>query len=275
MSDVNNMRFSEEEEPELEVLVPGRDEIPEEPEADPEFKDLSKEDVIQKLREEQETRRSLEGKVDSVSAITSGLEKLNQNLVRPVVQQPAPQQVQQELSEEEKAKLYNESLLDGDVYSKTVNLVNDQLRKLRPDLEAIMQANLVHSKKFALLDPDVADVMKLHGQEVEAEVASLPPSERIKDPDVYEKAARRVSVRYVDEIVERKVQEVLKAKGVDVQGPSQGGGGGGPTMSTSVPFTETNQRPNPKKRTVIPTREQMEEARVLGMTIEKYMEMEV
>jgi regulator of replication initiation timing len=270
MSDLNNIEFVPEEEPELEIILPGEEEVVEE-EGDPEFKELSKDDVIKRLREEQEARKSLEGKVDSVSAITSGLEKLNQNLTRPVVQQPAPQQQQQvELSEEEKARLYNEGLLDGDVYSKTVNLVNDQLKKLRPDLEAIMQANLVHSKKFALLNPDVADVMKLHGPEVEAEVAALPPAERIKDPDVYEKAAQRVGVRYVDEIVERKVQEVLKAKGIE-----NTTGSVSPTVSTTVPFTETNQRPNPKKRVVRPTKEQIEEARVLGMTIEKYMGLEV
>lgn len=234
----------------LEVLMEGVDEIPqvETTPVDPEFKDLTRDEIIERVRKEREALQKTKAEADNSAALNQVLKELKDRQVAP--QQPAgpPPQTEAEF----KAK-FNEKFYDNPYDT----MMEFQQKKLGPEVQRIMFQNMQLARKLAALDPDKKDTFALYGAEIDDYVARLPPEAKLYDPDIYSKAHDAVISRHVNEIVERKVREAVK-------GPSVG-----PTPQAG--FTERGSAPRPSggpRQTIVLTRTEQEWARARMMSKE-------
>jgi hypothetical protein len=241
----------------IEILVEGRDEIPiDEPTEPDEYKELSRDELIKQIEENRTRVQELNQRVDSVSAITTGLDNLNKNLnyqpsrqpQQPIMQKPGE-------SEEDFKRRYERDLID-----KPWDVTNEfYMRKIAPDIQRLLLGNLNTSRKFAQLNENTKAYMKKYSEEIEAEVARCPDFEKVNNNNIYEDCAKRVAGRHIDDIVSDKVNEVLKRQQEET------------TKQERPSFTEQSIRPATKARRVIITAEDEAEAARRLMNIKDYV----
>jgi hypothetical protein len=205
----NDMAFDEGAvENEVEVLIPGIDEIPvEEPvEIPDDYKDKTIQDLIKE-------NQSLKGSISELSRQTVSNTELLQSVqqlgTRPVYVQP---QIQQPVEEELDMKKINEDFL-SDPAGYTMKLQDAALRKLRPEIQGLFNQNKALFRELAMNDPEIAEILKNHSDEVEGIVSTFSPYEQMKDRNIYKRAAKAVSANHLDEIVDRRVKEALAKTG--------------------------------------------------------------
>lgn len=243
--EIPDMTFQEEMDEEIEVIIGNQeDEKPAEKEPDPEK--IALQERLEALEASLTAQRE---QVDLVGAV----KELAQNRqAAPVVTQP---QGPVETEEEFKARL-NENWVD-DPYAL---LMEFNQKKIAPLAQELLATNVIHSKRDLERDPERKDTYKQYEAEIEAEVNSIPPELKIKDPDVYAKAHDRVIGRHINEVIALKVQEALgetKEKPAVTAAPvshTERGGVGGP----------------PKKRVLRLTPEEAQRAAITGVSQEDY-----
>lgn len=192
---------------ELEVLLEGIDEIPKPTqEEDPEFKGKTKEQLIEDLRRQRADLANAQERDVERAALKEVLNDLKEARTKPP-QFQMPQQQPSETEEQFKERV-NKSFYD-DPYG---TLMEFQMKKLAPEVQRIMSANVQLSRKLAAFDPERGATFKRYSAEIDDYVNQLPPQAKLYDPDVYSKAHDAVIARHVNEIVEVKVQEALKVK---------------------------------------------------------------
>jgi len=257
MSDINF-----EPDDDFKVLVEGEDEIPkeEEEEVPEEFKDLDKKALMEKLEAERAALEETKKQVNEVAALKEGLASLGENLKKPNVS-IQPQQVQSvRKSEDEYREEFNEKFVE-DPYSAMVKF---QAEKLAPEIQRLMMSNLQISRKFLQFDPDRKETYAKYHDEIEQEVSKVAPRERLEDTEVYQKAHDRVMARHINDIVQLKVQEVLKQQEEEAKKK---------TSSTSSPtYVEhtMNTPPTKKEKYIVLTQEEKNRANLLGIPLTEY-----
>lgn len=226
----DKMEFEPPGEEEIEVLVEGVDEIPEE------------------VRNPPPPAPSEGVKMD---VLLQGLQKL-------VVPEKTP-----EIPKEEKPKeppkfdadgKYNETFLDD-----PKNHLNQWGKEfLIPAIASIMPDMSPVSKRIASQEENLRTTFELFGSEVEAEFTKIPEGKRRFDVNSYIKAAETVRNRHFADLVQHETQKRIEAetKEREVQKPA--------------PYYETTQRPAPKKRQVILSTMEREEADRIGMPYDQY-----
>jgi hypothetical protein len=242
---------------EIRVLVEGIDEIPAEEPKDPALK-KTKEEIAAELAAtkkslEEERNRTLEG-----SALASLVQEVRDLKRAPVAVQGGAQQPGE--TEEEYQARFNKELYDNPY--KTI--MEFQMKKLAPEVQRIMVANLQTSKKLLLLDAERGATAKEYQAEIDQEIAKLPPAEALYDADVYAKVHDRVISRHINEIIARKVEEAVKGKGAAT--PAR-------PANAPAPFNERGSAPAGRgtaPRTVVLTPAEAQYADIKGLKREDY-----
>lgn len=222
------------------------------------YRGLSKAEIITQLEREKATGAALSSRASETSVIAEGLSKLNDNLTRPVVQQPVQQTPTE--TEAEFRERVNREFID-DPFKIVSELVT---RKVTPDIQRIAANNLAVSKKFAVVDPDVSFIIQKYGQEVDEALHRFTPLEQYTDADIYKKAAQVVKNNHIDDIVAQRVAEELEKR----LGPAGQGAGNGTIKTNS--YSETTTRPNRQPQRITLKSEDVQRAHALGMTEEDY-----
>lgn len=253
MSDTEEkeVNFEETGEGPLQILIEGIDEIPAREVTDPQLKktkeELAKELADTKKSLEDERQRTLE--VNSLREIATELK--NQPRVLP---QGSPQPLPGE-TEEDFKKRFNEKFYD----SPYDTMMEFQQKKLAPEVQRIMGANLGTSRKFLQIDPDRKETAAKYMAEIDAEMERIPAQTKLYDPDIYQKVHDLVTSRHIREIVDMRVKEAMeKGKPAPVARPAG--------------FSERgNAAPQERSpRTVVLTAKENETRRVKGMSKEQY-----
>jgi hypothetical protein len=250
----------------MEVLVEGIDEIPEQEEVESklpdDFKELSKEEIYAKYQQ------STEG-VNQAQALQAGIEALGDKLT-PQQQQaaPVPQQQQQPAPvtpEEQEAK--NDQLTD--MFFKEPTKAFDQAfdaaidAKIGPLMRDTISSNFSTQRQILETNPDKKEFFQKHAAEIDAEFQKLPLSDRVVGKG-YTKAYDNVRAQNLDEVIDSEVakrMESIKAELKAELAPQRG-----------VEYTETGgTAPRVvKRKRVILTREDKAKADAVGMTYNDY-----
>jgi len=127
---------------------------------------------------------------------------------------PKPEEVQAQLAQDyaDTLKKYNDLCASGD-FAGGANLLMEFSARMSkrtatdPAKDPAFKALVATAKRGARADHP--EVFQDWASEVESEVESMSPSERI-NPDMWEEAVRRIKARHADEIVQRRVEEALK-----------------------------------------------------------------
>lgn len=213
----------------LEVLLEGVDEIPaasmpEEPE---DLKNVSREDIIAKVKLEREELARAKEAAGNQAAIAQALKDMRTS-PQQVVREAMPQQGPQESEDAFKLR-FNEQFYN-DPYN---TMMEFQKKKLAPEVQRIMASNMQLSRKLAALDPDRKDTFGQYIAEIDDFVGRLNPEQKLYDADVYTKAHDAVIARHVNEIIDRKVKEAVGGKQQPVAGkPAFSEGGSAPRPAT-------------------------------------------
>ena len=247
---------AEADDDQIRVLVEGIDEIPvEEPKDKRTKEEINAELTATKKALEDERNRTLEG-----SALANLVQEVKDLKRAPA--QGAPAHAPGESEEEYQAR-FNKELYDNPY--KTI--MEFQLKKLAPEVQRIMVANLQTSKKLLLLDSERGATAKEYQAEIDQEVAKLPPGDALYDSDVYAKVHDRVISRHINEIIARKVEEAVKGKGAGGNGSVVKPAAGQPS------FNERGTAPGGRVapgRTVVLTPAEAKTADLKGLKREDY-----
>ena len=203
----------------------------------------SQEDLIAEVSKLKEDLTTMATKADSNKALQEAVLSLGQNLQQPqtvIQQQQAPIE-----TEEEFKKKVNEGQYEGNLYDLMEEF---QKRKIGPEVQSILQSNLYHSKRDVELDPKMGLVFKKYQNEIETEVAKLPPAQTLKVPDIYKKVTELVASRHMDEIMNETVEARVMEE-VTKQLEKHGITGTGQPASLKAPNWSENStnRPAPLK----------------------------
>jgi len=237
----------------LEVLMEGIDEIPaaaDSPSADPEFQQLTRDQIIEKVKQERDALAKTKAEATNNAALNQVLKELKD---RPQVVQQTPQVPRE--TEEEFKKKFNEKFYD----SPYDTMMEFQQKKLGPEVQRMMFNNMQLARKLTALDPDKRDTFAMYSAEIDDFVARLPVEQKLYDADVFSKAHDAIISRHVNEIVERKVREAVTKQT------------GGQTGTRPAPFTEAGSAPRPaggSRQTVVLSRSEQQWAADHGMTKE-------
>jgi hypothetical protein len=253
VSDLNEQEqeVSFEEGGPIQVLIEGIDEIPEREPTNPEMK-KTKEELSQELAA---TRKSLEeerNRTLEMNAIRGLAEELkNQPRSVPAgTPQPLPGESEEDFQKRFNAEFYN---------NPYATMMEFQQKKLAPEVQRIMGANLLTSRKFLMIDPDRKETAAKYATEIDTEIERIPPSTKLYDPDIYQKVHDLVISRHVKDIVDMRVKEAMASTGK-------------PTTTPKVGFSERGTAaPNGSNpRTIVLTRAEAEFAAAKGIPKEQY-----
>jgi len=207
----------ETEEEEIEFLVEGRDEIPEESKEDD---GPSKETLMAELNALREKQSLVDNQLGDRKTLEEGFSKLSQALAE---QKSAGNIAPESMPAWEEVK----KKLAKNFYDDPMNAIEETLRyfvksEIAPAFQQtqdmLSKTAVSTSKQLAVANPTNKMIMDKFGDEVEAAVKTLPHS-----PDVYDKACQQVGMNHFTDIVQFQVQEALK----------EGGGQSAPTRSPS------------------------------------------
>ena len=232
---------------EIEILVQGRDEIPDdlkEEKVDPE-----KQKLIDELEAARKEREQLAQKASSNEGLASEFGRLTDVIIN--------QQKEREIPEQTPVQPLDPAEFDKQFFKKGPAKGMEEFiqKKLAPELQQVLgsQTQLLRDqqKRLTMLDESTRDVMKKYGSEVEEIVNSMAPNEQLK-PSAWKNACRLVKADHLEELFAemQKVKEEEKTK------PSNG-----VPMSAS---TVNSPTPAVKRRKVL-TPEEIEDAAKDGL----------
>ena len=84
--------------------------------------------------------------------------------------------------------------------------------QIRPVLDIMFATGASLSKELALAVPEQKEIYNRYKDEIEAEVARIPPQERVQEPRVYQTAIERVKAKHSEEITQDKVEELVNKR---------------------------------------------------------------
>jgi len=237
------------------VYVTSEEEIPK-PETPPEEEPNA---IRAQNQELQAKLAQLEEEANIARRLESGIEGLGKTM-RPAPQQPAPVQQQGE-SDEAFRKRLNEHL-----YDDPASMLDEyQDRKMRPLLAQFITNNLATSRKMLQLDPEKKENYMTYKDEIEAEVARIPPYEKLQNPDIYEQAYERVLARNINTIIEQRVQKAIKEQlESQQQAPKK------PAPDQHHVEQTTYRKPEPKKEYRVLTKQEKQQAQQAGVDYDTY-----
>ena len=188
-------------------------------------------------------------------SLTDGFDRLGNRLATPPAQ--APTGVQEVMSEEE----FNSKLMDNP--SQYIDKKFQQhIKSLGSEIQQVLLNNQEVSRNFAMMDPEYKVYMETYGPEIEKVVASYPVQERIRDVNIYKKAAKTVKAEHIDDIVQKAVADALAKQQTQAAPAAQG-------RVTS--FNETKGLPAPSgKKQVHLTPQEAAMCNVRGIKYEDY-----
>lgn len=157
------------------------------------------------LKEQQERLQALQIENTARNAIQPVVEQLSQ------LQPKQPVQAVQQPGESDDAfrKRIDESYLETGLVSSMDEYF---ARRLRPEVQRLLQNNLYTSRRLAMLDPEKGPLYKKYQREVEDHIAQLPPQDKLYNPEVYDNAVAAVAAKHGDEIIDERVQRALEAE---------------------------------------------------------------
>lgn len=196
------------------------------------------ETLRQQLKDQQERMQQLQMQSAAQQAIQPLVEQLNQ---------PKPQQAQQQPGEpyEEFRKRLDENYLETGI---TSTMDEYFARRLQPEVQRLLQNNMYMSKKFVSRDPEKGPLYQKYQREVDELVQTLPPQDRLYNPDVYDEAVARVAAKHGDEIINDRVQQQLEAEREKIKEEIRKELGVQPTRKPTYNAT-SNLQPPPQSRT--------------------------
>lgn len=160
----------------------------------------------------EELRRQLKEQQDRIERLTQ--ENQQRNMLEPVMSQLQQMQQQQQMPQREPGESEEEfrKRLDDNYLETGITGAMDEYfaRRLRPEVQRLLQNNLYTSRRLAMLDPEKGPLYQKYRQEVEQYVQNLPPQQRLYSPTVYEDAITAVSARHGDEIINERLQQALE-----------------------------------------------------------------
>jgi len=232
----------------IQVLLEGIDDIPTPEPVDPNLK-FTKEELVAQLAATKKNLEEERGRTLEMNAIRSLAEELK-NRPQYVPGAPAPQPGE---SEEEFKTRFNSKFYDNPFET----MMEFQQKKLAPEVQRIMGANLLTSKKFLLIDPDRKETAVRYEAEIDSEMERIAPSTKLYDPDIYQKVHDLVISRHVKDIVDIRVKEAMANANK-------------PTLK--APFSERGNAPSTgsNPRTIVLTRAEQEYASSKGIPKEQY-----
>lgn len=194
-------------------------------------------ELREKLKEQQARISELTTTRQVEAAMKPVVDQINQ------LQQPQQQAAQQpgESDAEFKTRIdenYLETGLTGAI---------DEVfaRRLRPEIQRLLQNNLYSSRRFVMLDPEKGPLYSKYKQEVEAHIAQLPPQEKLYSPEVYDTAVATIAARHGDEIINEKLAQALEAEREKIKEELKAelGVAAAPTAKPTFSATTPNQPP--------------------------------
>lgn len=165
----------------------------------------------QKLAEQEKQITDLKTQGDTSRAIQAGITALGQSLRQPGMTPSAQPTVIQQSGETEEVfqKRLDEGLLER---GATATMGEYFSRKLLPEVQRLLQNNLVNSRRFVVMDPTRGVLYQKYRQDIEAAVAALSPADKLYDPEVYEKMTDRIAALHANEIIDERVQQQVAAQ---------------------------------------------------------------
>ena len=168
-----------------------------------------KEDEVEalklQLKEQQERLQALQVQKAAEQAIQPMMEQLGQQL-QPKQQQPVQQPGE---SDDEFRKRLDENYLETGITSAMDEYF---ARRLRPEVQRLLQNNLYTSRRLAMLDPEKGPLYQKYQREVEERIAQLPPQSKLYNPEVYDEAIAQVAAKHGDEIINERLQQALETE---------------------------------------------------------------
>lgn len=228
--------------PEVEYVF---GEPPPGPELPPELAGKSTQDVLMVL---QDQNRQLQERIaaqataqDPTKAIIEGFGALREHLAppraTPQMASAVPQGMPQRDPEEVRRK--RNELIQADPAAAFQTILQEEIS---PIFGALIDSNQRLSRQLMLSNPTNRELYDRYGDEIEKEVAVLPPAQRLQNVEkLYDNAAATVRGRHATELtqaeVDRRVAEELEKRGIKVTGASP--------VPKPAPkaYVDTSQRP--------------------------------
>jgi len=167
------------------VYVDSEDQIPKEPE-----EESSKIDVDEVLRKQGERQNEL-------------LANLGDRIAASGVKGPPVQQGPRE-TDEEFQKRYDKLAFENPLKARQ----EYDKRYLGPVVGKVFEQNFQLKKEMLSRDPETAELFKEYGKEIDAEISRLPAAQKM-DPNSLQQVLDRVKISHIDEIVEKKVADLI------------------------------------------------------------------
>jgi len=260
---IPQFRFTEYENTEIELVT----EADLAKEAEGEFSGKSREELIAEVRAAKlaaATREQGNGGLEAeVQTLRQGLQSsvsMEQLRAIAALNQPQQQPQQKRESDAEFAARIKEQLFENPVESMK-EIVG---RQIAPEVQRLAANNMHWSQKSLEANPNLSVVFTKYRAEIDAEVQKASPQDRLYDPEIYEKAAQRVTANHITDIINERVQEALGGKG-----PAPG------KPNPSVAYSETGMSiPAPGAKTKVKlktTPEDERQAMIRGVKIVDYM----
>jgi len=160
-------------------------------------------ELQKKLQDQQERLSALQAQNAAQQAIQPLVEQLGQ-------MQPQAQPIQQPgESDETFRKRLDENYLETGLTSAMDEYF---ARRLRPEVQRLLQNNLYTSRRLVALDPEKGPLYKKYQREVEDHITQLPPQAKLYNPEVYDEAVAQVAARHGDEIINERLQQALETE---------------------------------------------------------------
>ncbi len=231
--------------------------------AAPELAGKSRAEIMAELQKAQEAITAEKARADPVAALTETLSKMLPQQAKPapaplgytVVPQvgPAANPYANETPEQRKARINDLWLSDPEAAARAT--YSEQQNQLAA-LVATNQAQM--SREILLANPETKKLYDRFSDEIETEVAKMPPVERFQNPRMYQTALERVKYRHQDEFIaetlEAKVEEAVNAR-LAAMGLGAPGKAAAPTAPAQRPtysgVAGPGQRPPQARSTIV------------------------
>lgn len=182
-----------------------------EEEVPPEFKEVSKSQLIERLKKVEEDAAARARQESVFDRLGTTLEKLGER------EAPRPQAPQQPVEKpEELRERINQKSLES-----PADAMDDYFtHKMGPMVGQALQGTLGLARKVMEMDPDKGPTFKKYIKEIDRLVESAPPQAKV-DPTIYEKAYKQVIQDHIDEIIAEKVAAAVAKQPENRQEPAK------------------------------------------------------
>lgn len=257
----------EDDEDNFEILVEGRDEIPEE-EPEPTEEGPSRDELMSELEALKQQQQQANSQLGDRQTLESGFDKLSRILEQ---QQQGQASQQQQKGPQESPEQFKKRITKNfydDPAASIEEMIDYAIQsKIAPAFQQthdmVSKTAMSTSKQVAASNPTNKLILDRFGDEVEAAVKSLSPG-----PDVYDRACQQVGMSHFTDIVQAQVEEAVN--GGSNEGSNAASTGKKPTSNVN-PAGNPSRGAAPKaskaKKRVL-TKDQRAAADRMGLTYE-------